>query len=96
MALSIALDMALVRLNSGNSGSYASVNPPDIRMFNCADSFVISASLLVWPVSALLGPAPVFPLKLSTLGPAAGRCCGFLSLPMSAREFFRPLRASVA
>jgi hypothetical protein len=30
--------MPLVRSNSGNSCSYAPVNPPDIRTFNCADA----------------------------------------------------------
>jgi hypothetical protein len=29
--------MPLVRSNSGNSCSYAPLNPPDIRTFNCAD-----------------------------------------------------------
>src|SRR5271166_6561811 len=30
--------MPLVRSNSGNSCSYAPLNPPDIRPFNCADA----------------------------------------------------------
>jgi hypothetical protein len=30
--------MPLVRSNSGNSCSYAPLNPPDIRTFNCADA----------------------------------------------------------
>jgi hypothetical protein len=32
--------MPLVRSNSGNSRSYAPVNPPDIRTFNCADAVI--------------------------------------------------------
>jgi hypothetical protein len=30
--------MPLVRSNSGNNCSYAPLNPPDIRTFNCADA----------------------------------------------------------
>src|SRR6516165_12276766 len=30
--------MPLVRSNSGNSRSYAPLNPPDIKTFNCADA----------------------------------------------------------
>src|ERR1700733_11126732 len=38
--------MPLIRWNSGNSCSYAPANPPDIRTFSCADSFIIFSVLL--------------------------------------------------
>src|SRR5271169_3292005 len=45
--------MPLVRLNSGNSRSYAPANPPEIRTFNCATSLVIFITLRFWQLSTV-------------------------------------------
>jgi hypothetical protein len=37
--------MPLVRSNSGNSCSYAPLNPPDIKTFNCADAAIGQSSV---------------------------------------------------
>ena len=59
--------MPLVRSNSGNSCSYAPVNPPDIRTFNCADAVTGQISSVAKMTTILLAAFDVRDEKVFTV-----------------------------
>src|SRR5215510_4705437 len=71
--------MPLVRSNSGNSCSYAPLNPPDIKTFNCADAATGQNSAVIRMTNdkaLMIGSSPALsdaPTKLLAHTPAGDR-----------------------